>query len=180
MTPMKMESAKLSQQMFSALGSRQHQKLREVIRARLDVSEAFRALPLARQERIAQDTEQLVTFLTDAPTGAGTLAAQRSALLDPIDYPAFVSKLIEGVFEAVVNSSIEQMKAYAELLANAGKQIPPFAREIIDIEPSDGDSEEAAAASARFRIARERQQTLATMVMQGLSRIPKDNPDDDD
>jgi hypothetical protein len=36
--------------------------------------------------------------------------------LDAVDFPAFVSDLVRGVFQAIVDASIEQMEAFADLL----------------------------------------------------------------
>ena len=44
--------------------------------------------------------------------GAGVTQAAR--MVREIDFPTFVASLIEGTFHAIVKSSIEQMKAYAE------------------------------------------------------------------
>lgn len=49
----------------------------------------------------------------DAESGA---AAQFTTLLETVDFPGFVSSLIEGTFNAIVSASIEQMQAYADLL----------------------------------------------------------------
>jgi hypothetical protein len=48
-----------------------------------------------------------------------------------VDFPAFVSGLVQGVFKAVVDASIEQMKAYGELLAATAKTVDQFASDHI-------------------------------------------------
>ncbi len=40
-----------------------------------------------------------------------------------MDFPSFVSGLLNGVFGAIVDTSILQMDAYAELVAHASKSI---------------------------------------------------------
>jgi hypothetical protein len=55
-------------------------------------------------------------------------------LVKTVDFPKFVSGLIEGVFQAVVNASIQQMQAFAELLAATSKTVDQFAKDNI----SDG------------------------------------------
>src|SRR5712664_2039503 len=40
---------------------------------------------------------------------------QAARMIREIDFPLFVAKLIEGTFHAIVKSSIEQMKAYADM-----------------------------------------------------------------
>jgi hypothetical protein len=52
-------------------------------------------------------------------------------LVQAVDFPKFVSGLIKGVFQAIVESSIEQMKAYGELLANVAKTVDQFAQDNI-------------------------------------------------
>jgi hypothetical protein len=43
-----------------------------------------------------------------------------------VDFPQFVSELINGVFGAIVGASIIQMNAYAELLADIAKGLSQF------------------------------------------------------
>ena len=49
------------------------------------------------------------------------------ALVQKVDFPAFVSGLVKGVFQAVVDASLQQMQAYAELLAASAKSVQQFA-----------------------------------------------------
>ncbi len=56
---------------------------------------------------------------------------QFGQLVQTVDFPKFVSGLIKGVFEAIVDSSIEQMRAYGELLANVAKSVDQFAQDNI-------------------------------------------------
>jgi hypothetical protein len=46
--------------------------------------------------------------------------------LQGVNFPNFVSSLIEGVFHSIVKSSIEQMHAYADLVANVSKTLNQF------------------------------------------------------
>jgi hypothetical protein len=58
------------------------------------------------------------------PTGrAGEVAR---ATLNAIDFPSFVASLIQGTFKAIVDASIQQMQAYAELLQNVAKTVDQF------------------------------------------------------
>lgn len=52
-------------------------------------------------------------------------------LVKKVDFPKFVSGLIQGVFQAIVDSSIQQMRAYGELLANVAKTVDQFAQDNI-------------------------------------------------
>ena len=56
----------------------------------------------------------------------------RRRLVDAVDFPAFVSELIGGVFQAVVDASIQQMRAYADLLESAAKSVEDFADDDVD------------------------------------------------
>ncbi len=58
------------------------------------------------------------------PTGrAGEVAR---ATLNAIDFPSFVASLIQGTFQAIVDSSVQQMQAYAELLKNVATTVDRF------------------------------------------------------
>lgn len=47
-------------------------------------------------------------------------------LLQKVNFPTFVSSLIEGVFHAIVKASIEQMEAYGQLVASVAKSLNTF------------------------------------------------------
>ena len=69
---------------------------------------------------------------SSTPTGrAGEVAR---ATLNAIDFVSFVSSLVEGTFRAIVDASIQQMEAYAELLKNVAKTVDQFMNDNI----SDG------------------------------------------
>ena len=55
-----------------------------------------------------------------------TLAARTGALVDEIDFPGFVASLIHGAFDAIVDASIRQMEAYADLVGAVAKDIDRF------------------------------------------------------
>jgi len=153
-----------------------------------------------------------------AREGADTLAE----LINKVDFPRFVAGLIDGVFNAIVSSSIQQMEAYAELVKNVSKSVDQYMKDNVsennardwlaerypahlevDIEgdkprlkPREGadeenmpdfagdlgmpepmksldrdDVEKKLVPAARRRIAMDRQQLLATMVMMGVNRL---------
>lgn len=56
---------------------------------------------------------------------------QFGALVQKVDFPKFVGGLIQNVFQAIVDSSIQQMRAYGELLANVAKSVDEYARDNI-------------------------------------------------
>ncbi len=102
--------------------------------------------------------------------------------MQEVDFPAFVSGLIKGVFGAIVNVSIEQMKAYGQLVAAVSKSLDKFRDEnVSENEARDHlvkrfpDLHVATTAkkkpAAIKRLATQRQQLLATMVLMGINRI---------
>jgi hypothetical protein len=56
---------------------------------------------------------------------------QFGELVKKVDFPKFVSGLIKGVFQAIVDSSIQQMRAYGELVANVAKSVGDYANDNI-------------------------------------------------
>ena len=67
--------------------------------------------------------------ITDAPafgTAVRTGVEQAVSLIQGIDFPGFVSGLIQGVFHSIVQSSIEQMEAYGKLVADVAKSLNQF------------------------------------------------------
>jgi len=51
---------------------------------------------------------------------------QFGALVRKVDFPKFVGGLIKNVFQAIVEASIEQMRAYGELISNVAKTVDQF------------------------------------------------------
>ena len=52
-------------------------------------------------------------------------------LVKTVDFPEFVSGLIQGVFQAIVDASIQQMDAFGELLSATAKSVEQFASDHI-------------------------------------------------
>jgi hypothetical protein len=57
------------------------------------------------------------------------IAARAGALSDEINFPEFVANLIHGTFDALVDSSIRQMEAFAELVSAVAKDVDRFTSE---------------------------------------------------
>ncbi|HVJ00139.1 MAG TPA: hypothetical protein VM657_13850 [Sphingomonas sp.] len=57
------------------------------------------------------------------------LGRRAGALSDEIDFPAFVASLIHGTFDAMVDSSIKQMEAFADLVSAVSKPLDQFTQE---------------------------------------------------
>ena len=56
---------------------------------------------------------------------------QFGEMVQKVDFPKFVGGLIKNVFQAIVESSIEQMKAFGELISNVAKTTDQFMRDNI-------------------------------------------------
>jgi hypothetical protein len=136
---------------------------RKNVRALLTESAAFQALPPEKQREIARNTVEIASYLAapegipgnklaptsraqDAPAqtgepepgkfvaqGAREGAAVAGALLREVNFPEFVSGLINGVFHSIVQSSIEQMEAYGRLVADVAKTLNQFRDENVSV-----------------------------------------------
>lgn len=58
--------------------------------------------------------------------GASEGARVAGALLQAVNFPEFCAGLIDGVFHSIVTSSIQQMEAYAKLVADVSKSLNQF------------------------------------------------------
>jgi hypothetical protein len=77
--------------------------------------------PLARAAE-----EQTPSSDEFSPRAASQVARITQQTLNAIAFPTFVADLIKGTFRAIVDSSMEQMKAFGELLANVAKTVDQF------------------------------------------------------
>ena len=137
--------------------------------------------------------------------------------VDTVDFPKFVSGLIEGVYTSIVHSSIQQMEAYSKLMEAVVKSTPEFARDHVapdqargflrdkfpkalkiengklamnenvddkdkpdfknflglqeELSVDDEAQEQQLMESAQLKMAKQRQQQIASMVMMGINRI---------
>ena len=100
------------------------------------------AMPPARalvEEGTYQENAAQVADIGNDKFEAG--AAREAAnvagmLMDKINFPTFVSSLIEGVFHAIVRSSIEQMEAYTAMIASVAKSLKQFTDD--NVSPNQG------------------------------------------
>jgi hypothetical protein len=68
----------------------------------------------------------------------GLIAGVTRDTLNAVAFPSFVADLINGTFNAIVNASIRQMEAFANLLANVAKTVDQFmADNITDNQAKD-------------------------------------------
>jgi hypothetical protein len=150
-----------------------------------------------------------------------TLAARTGALIDEIDFPGFVAGLVHGTFDAIVDATIRQMEAFADLVSAVAKDVDEFTSQNVtpnqvrdwlvqrypgdlqldvsggepkvksmvgeDGEPpspswladfglegerlTDELIEERLVPAARKQVGENRLQTLATLVLLGMSRV---------
>ncbi len=159
----------------------------------------------------------------EEPSHADYVSGAGQALADTVhavDFPGFVADLIQGVFQAIVDASIQQMEAFAELVANVSKSVDQYMKDNIsddqardylssqypdhlepdlnagrltpkrDADPDsapnflqdlglpfelddvdDEEMEKELVTTAKRKLAMDRQQMLATMVLMGLNRI---------
>jgi hypothetical protein len=54
-------------------------------------------------------------------------------LVGTVDFPSFVGGLIQNVFQAIVNASIQQMNAYGQLLKSVAQTVDQFAQDNISM-----------------------------------------------
>jgi len=107
------------------------------VRTLLALSPSYRQLPPERQSQIAGDMAKIAGYLVEPEgtpahrlPGAIAVVAGGGGLEDTVkavDFPEFVGALISGVFQALVESSIDQMEAYGELLSNVADTVDQFA-----------------------------------------------------
>jgi hypothetical protein len=157
------------------------------------------------------------------PPATETIGRRAGSLSDELNFPEFVGSLVQGTWDAMVNSSIRQMDSYADLVSAISKPLAQFRDENVtanqardwlvaqypgDIALTRQDSgstlaprggtdefgsgpspdwlkdfglagqpltpellEEQLIPMARDRMASDRMQTLATLVMLGMNRI---------
>jgi hypothetical protein len=64
----------------------------------------------------------------------GGAASLMEGMVDAVDFPGFVAGLIEGVFTAIVKTSIQQMEAYATMVANVAKSVDQYMADNVSTE----------------------------------------------
>ena len=74
--------------------------------------------------------------LGDFGSGIALGVAQTGQLLREVNFPAFVAELVQGVFQAVVDASIQQMKAYGELVQSVTMSLNDFRDQ--NVSPNQG------------------------------------------
>jgi hypothetical protein len=62
-------------------------------------------------------------------TATDAIGRRAGALSDELDFPAFVSSLVHGTFDAIVDSTIRQMESFADLVSAVAKPVEQFTQE---------------------------------------------------
>lgn len=62
------------------------------------------------------------------PSDLDQLGSRTRDALAAVDFPSFVSGLITGTFQAIVDSTAQQMREYAQLVSNLSQTLDEFAR----------------------------------------------------
>jgi predicted nucleotidyltransferase len=142
---------------------------------------SFRELTPARQQQVARDTVTIVEYLAERGGGAA------NELIREVDFPDFVAGLIQGTFTAIVDSSVQQMEAYGDLMASVASSLGKFRDALTEHDAAtqlwkchlafgrrqqSANSPSASGAvdpSARPRS--ERQQLLVRTLMLGIKRV---------
>jgi hypothetical protein len=150
--------------------------VRKQVNDLLTRSSAFRELPPQRRKQIANDMVKIANYLVSPET-----KSDKDQTVANVDFPEFVSGLLKGVFQAIVDASIRQMEEYAELLSAASKSVDDFIKKtrtdkeafdyLFDRVPDFSLCRESKKKRPRVRLASGRQQVLATMVLMGINRI---------
>ena len=199
----------------------------------LRASEAFHQLHPHEQDALRRDLNHVMGVITDErpavalkeagdPTPLGNRitgnptnqsAAAMRRLKDSIGFGDFVKELISNVYDAIVNSSMDQMRAYSKMLEEVmqpvndfastkindtqahdflqqmfpkslslggdgklalqpGKSMPDMSKQFPGLGTIDFNSPQSSTAltqAAKLKMARQRQQLLATMVMMPMS-----------
>jgi hypothetical protein len=103
-----------------------------------------------------------------APAGSGPVGRVGEvarATLNAIDFPTFVASLIQGTFQAIVDASIQQMEAYAELLKNVAGTVDRFMGDNV----SDGQAKDYLADQYSGVLGRDTSGGAAKMVVRQTS-----------
>ncbi len=99
--------------------------VRDEVRQILTRSPAYRALQTDERSELGASLETAA----EALTGQELESLDRHGRLNTIDLREFITELISGTFQAVVDASLQQMRAYAELLGQVATSPEDFARD---------------------------------------------------
>lgn len=78
---------------------------------------------------------------------------QVGRMINEVNFPGFVSSLVKGTFNAVVDASIQQMKAYGELVQSVAMSVNDFRDQ--NVSPAQGRSHLVSKFPQLFQMARD-------------------------
>jgi len=99
--------------------------VRDEVRQILTRSPAYRALQTDERGELGASLETAA----EALTGQELESLDKHGRLNTIDLREFIKELIGGTFQAVVDASLQQMRAYGELLAQVASSPDDFVRD---------------------------------------------------
>jgi hypothetical protein len=120
----------------------------------LAASAGYRALSSAKKEMIRRDMVTVIMALAAkgaVPRGRSfDIGELRDALhaadgsgvtsIDAVNFPGFIDGLIRGVFDAIVDASIQQMDAYVDHLHELAASVDRFIMEEAENGSTGGDA----------------------------------------
>ncbi|MCP4437052.1 MAG: hypothetical protein GY812_16340 [Actinomycetia bacterium] len=98
--------------------------VRRSVRKLLQRSASFRSLPASERRALRGGMEVVGRAVLQAELQGRPAGFARRA-----DFPDFVAALIQGTFQAVVDASVEQMKAYGDLVDEVSESVDEFGEE---------------------------------------------------
>jgi phage tail sheath protein FI len=72
----------------------------------------------------------LTAVMTSSPRDRDT-PGPADVVLATVDFPGFVASLVQGTFAAIVDASVQQMRAYAELLGAVAASVDEFTEDSV-------------------------------------------------
>lgn len=109
------------------------EETRTLVRERLGAAPAFEQLPPEEQRALAQQLVQVIRFVASSG-GPAEVAVRRTVERSGATVNEVASRdrdrlvrLVGGVFQATVETSVEQLRTYAALVADAAKSLDAFA-----------------------------------------------------
>jgi hypothetical protein len=129
---------------YTALDSEEQSKLEDnLVRVAAYAAECVRELcwqserlgqtPVVRQRVAAPAPLAVAQAAGDdfKPAAANQIARVTEQTLKAIAFPRFVADLIRGTFNAIVQTSIQQMEAFGQMIANVSKTVDEFMQDNI-------------------------------------------------
>lgn len=84
---------------------------------------------LSRAQADAPAPASTTPATSSKPPATETIARRAGAMVNEIDFPGFVSQLVHGTFDAIVDASIRQMESYSSLVSAVAKTVDQFTEE---------------------------------------------------